>query len=65
MAGEILRLKLVLKLSSKIIYIIYISSFTYWLEIITYSPLYDMLLLLHNLGRLVGLEEVARSKPLI
>lgn len=30
MAGEILRLKLVLKLSSKIIYIIHISSFTYW-----------------------------------
>lgn len=44
MAGEILRLKLVLKLSSKIIYIIYISSFNYWQEIITYFPLYDMLL---------------------
>lgn len=56
MAGEILRLKLDLKLSSKIIYIIYISSFNYWQEIITYFPLYDMLLLLHNLGRLVGFQ---------
>ena len=56
MTGEILRLKLVLKLSSKIIYIIYISSFNYWQEIITYFPLYDMLLLLHNLGRLVGFQ---------